>query len=138
MKNFVKELKEFAMKGSVVDLAVGVIIGGGFGKVVTSFVNDIIMPPIGVLMGGIKFSDWVIILKEKTVDVAGTISPAVNLNIGNFIQTCLDFTIVAVAIFAMIKLMNRMKKQKPAKGEEPTPVPEDIKLLTEIRDALKK
>lgn len=138
MKNFVKELKEFAMKGSVVDLAVGVIIGSAFGKVVSSLVSDIIMPPIGVLIGGIKFTDLVIVLKEKSIDAVGVVVPAVNLNIGNFIQSCLDFAIVAIAIFAMIKLMNRMKKQKPAKGEEPTPIPEDIKLLTEIRDALKK
>lgn len=127
MKNFVKELKEFAMKGSVVDLAVGVVIGSAFGKVVSSLVSDVIMPPIGVLVGGIKFTDIVIPLSET-----------VNLNIGNFIQSCFDFAIVAIAIFAMIKLMNRMKKQKPAPGEEPTPVPEDIKLLTEIRDALRK
>lgn len=138
MKNFVRELKEFAMKGSVVDLAVGVIIGSAFGKVVSSLVSDIIMPPIGVLIGGIKFTDLVIVLKEKSIDAAGVVVPAVNLSIGNFIQSCLDFAIVAIAIFAMIKLMNRMKKQKPAKGEEPTPIPEDIKLLTEIRDALKK
>ncbi len=138
MKNFVRELKEFAMKGSVVDLAVGVIIGSAFGKVVSSLVSDIIMPPIGVLIGGIKFTDLVIVLKEKSIDAVGVVVPAVNLNIGNFIQSCLDFAIVAIAIFAMIKLMNRMKKQKPAKGEEPTPIPEDIKLLTEIRDALKK
>jgi large conductance mechanosensitive channel len=127
MKNFTKELKEFAMKGSVVDLAVGVIIGGAFGKVVTSLVSDIIMPPIGVLIGGIKFTDIVI-----------PISDTVNINIGNFIQACFDFAVVAIAIFAMIKLINKMKRQKPALGEEPTPVPEDIKLLTEIRDSLKK
>lgn len=138
MKNFVKELKEFAMKGSVVDLAVGVIIGSAFGKVVSSLVSDVIMPSIGVLIGGIKFTDWVIVLKEKSLDAAGAIVPAVNLNIGNFIQSCFDFAIVAVAIFAMIKFMNRIKKQKPAKGEDPTPIPDDIKLLTEIRDILKK
>lgn len=138
MKNFVKELKEFAMKGSVVDLAVGVIIGGAFGKVITSLVNDIIMPPIGVLLGGMKFTDWVIVLKGEGLNAVGAVTPALNLNIGSFLQTCLDFAIVAVAIFAMIKLMNRIKKQKPAKGEEPAPVPDDVKLLTEIRDLLKK
>ncbi len=138
MKNFAKELKEFAMKGSVVDLAVGVVIGGAFGKVVSSLVSDVIMPSIGVLVGGIKFTDLVIVLKDKSIDAAGAVVPAVNLNIGSFIQSCFDFAIVAIAIFAMIKVMNHMKKRKPAPGEEPAPVPEDIKLLTEIRDALKK
>jgi large conductance mechanosensitive channel len=135
MKHFIRELKEFAVKGNVVDLAVGVIIGGAFGKVVSSLVSDIIMPPIGLLVGGMKFTDIVITLKKGGVNAAGTIVPAVTMNIGNFIQNCFDFLIVALAIFAMIKLMNRIRKQKPVEEKE---TPRDIQLLTEIRDLLKK
>ena len=127
MKNFAKELREFALKGNVVDLAVGVIIGGAFGKVVSSFVSDIIMPPIGLLIGGVNFSD----IKIKLNDT-------VNINIGNFLQTCLDFAIVAIAIFMMIKLINRVRKQNKTPEEKIAETPEDVKLLTEIRDLLKK
>lgn len=103
------EFKEFAMKGSVVDLAVGVVIGGAFGKIVTSLVNDVIMPPIGLLLGGVDFADKKILLKAA----AGT-SPAVTLNYGNFINAAVDFIIVAAAIFLVIKQMNRFKKPAPA------------------------
>ncbi len=127
MKNFTKELREFALKGNVVDLAVGVIIGGAFGKVVSSLVSDVIMPPIGLLIGGVNFSE----IKIKLNDT-------VNINIGSFLQTCLDFAIVAIAIFMMIKLINRLRKQKQTPEEKIAETPEDIKLLTEIRDLLQK
>jgi len=108
-----KEFKEFAMKGNVIDMAVGIIIGGAFGKIVTSFVNDVIMPPIGMLMGKVNFSDLAITLKEKSAD-----APAVVVKYGLFINTVIDFTIVAFAIFLVIKQMNRLKKTEPPK--EPT------------------
>ena len=123
-----KEFKEFAMKGNVVDLAVAVIIGTAFGKIVTSLVADVIMPPIGVLMGGMNFTDIKISLNET-----------VTLNIGNFIQVVVDFAIIAVAIFILVKVMNRMKNklekgEKAVKKDEPSK--EEV-LLTEIRDILK-
>ena len=123
-----EEFKEFAMKGNVVDLAVAVIIGTAFGKIVTSLVADVIMPPIGVLMGGMNFTDIKISLNET-----------VTLNIGNFIQVVVDFAIIAVAIFILVKVMNRMKNklekgEKAVKKDEPSK--EEV-LLTEIRDILK-
>lgn len=104
----VKEFKEFAMRGNVVDMAVGIIIGAAFGKIVTSLVNDVIMPPIGLLLGNVDFSNLVLTLKEKTAD-----SAAVTLNYGVFINTVLDFLIVAFAIFVLIKQVNRLKTKKP-------------------------
>jgi large conductance mechanosensitive channel len=125
------EFKAFAMRGNVVDMAVGVVIGGAFGKIVTSFVNDVLMPPIGVLVGGVNFSGIKLILKEAVGDVA-----AVTLNVGNFIQTIVDFTIIAFAIFLVVKGMNATKKpEAPAAPAEP---PADVKLLTEIRDLLSR
>jgi large conductance mechanosensitive channel len=110
-----KEFKEFAMRGNVVDMAVGIIIGAAFGKIVSSFVNDVIMPPIGLLLGNVDFSQLAITLKEKTAA-----SEAVTLNYGVFINTVLDFVIVAFAIFIMIKQMNRFKKKEEAPVAEPT------------------
>ncbi len=128
-----KEFKEFAMKGNVVDMAVGIIIGGAFGKIVSSLVADVIMPPIGVLMGGVDFTSLKLILKAAHGDVA-----AVTLNYGQFIQTTLDFVIVAFAIFMMIKGMNNLKKkEEEAPAEPPKPSNEEV-LLSEIRDLLKK
>ena len=127
-----QEFKEFAMKGNVVDLAVGVIIGGAFGKIVTSFVGDVVMPLIGLLAGGVDFTKLGITLKEAVDDK----TPAVMLNYGNFIQTVFDFTIVAFAIFMAIKMMNKLKKEKPAPEAPPEPTKEEV-LLTEIRDLLK-
>jgi large conductance mechanosensitive channel len=127
-----QEFKEFAMKGNVVDLAVGVIIGGAFGKIVTSFVGDVVMPLIGLLAGGVDFTKLGITLKEAVDDK----TPAVMLNYGNFIQTVFDFTIVAFAIFMAIKMINKMKKEKPAPEAPPAPTKEEV-LLTEIRDLLK-
>jgi len=129
----VKEFKEFAMKGSVVDLAVGVIIGGAFGKIVTSFVNDILMPPLGMLLGGMDF-------KELKLTMAAAVgeTPAVTLNYGMFIQNVIDFLIIAMAIFLAIKAMNSTKKkQEEAPAAPPAPTA-DQTLLTEIRDLLKE
>lgn len=126
-----QEFKEFAMKGNVVDLAVGVIIGGAFGKIVSSLVADVIMPPIGVLMGGVDFTKLGVTLKEAVDDK----TPAVVLHYGNFIQAIVDFTIVAFAIFMAIKLMNKLKKETPP--EAPAAPPAQEVLLTEIRDILK-
>lgn len=146
MKKYLKEFQEFAVKGNVVDLAVAVVIGGAFGKIVSSFVADIIMPPLGLLMGGINFSDIKIVLK-KAVEAANgaVVTPSVSINIGLFLQNILDFLIVAVAIFFMVKLIGRLKtrlKSIVAEGEKKA---EEIKLLTkdqellgEIRDLLKR
>jgi large conductance mechanosensitive channel len=132
----VDEFKAFAMKGNVVDMAVGIIIGAAFGKIVTSIVNDIIMPPIGLLIGGVNFKDLQIVMKAA-VDT----NPAVTLNYGNFLQVVFDFLIVAMAVFMVIKAMNAAKKKEDAKPEAPPapPVPtKEETLLTEIRDLLKK
>ncbi len=131
--SIIKEFKAFAMKGNVIDMAVGIVIGAAFGKIVTSFVNDIIMPPIGLLIGGVDFKDLKIVLKEAF----GT-NPAVTLNYGNFLQITFDFLIIAFAVFMAIKAMNSLKKKQEAAPEvPPTPSNQEI-LLTEIRDLLKK
>ena len=137
--SFAKEFRDFAMRGNVVDMAVGIIIGGAFGKIVTSVVNDLIMPPIGLLVGGMKFSDLKVTLKDAVVDSAGeTVSAAVSLNYGNFIQTTVDFLIIAAAIFAIIKFMNSLKRKEEVKATPPPGPTKDQELLTEIRDLLKK
>lgn len=131
-----QEFKDFAVKGNVVDMAVGVIIGAAFGKIVSSFVGDVIMPPLGVVIGGVDFTNLSITLKEA-VDK----TPAVTLNYGKFIQSIFDFTIIAFAIFMAVKLLNSLKKQKPeeeaAPAEPPPPSNEEL-LLAEIRDLLKR
>jgi large conductance mechanosensitive channel len=132
-----KEFKDFAMRGNVVDMAVGIIIGGAFGKIVSSLVNDIIMPPIGLMIGGVDFSDLKINLKQASVDAAGNAVAEVTLNYGAFIQTAIDFTIVAFAIFMMIKAMNSLKKKEEEKPSAPPAPPKEEVLLTEIRDLLK-
>ncbi|MFZ5430952.1 MAG: large-conductance mechanosensitive channel protein MscL [Bacteroidota bacterium] len=129
-----KEFKDFAMKGNVVDLAVAVVIGGAFGKIVTSVVNDVIMPPIGLLLGGVDFSELKILLKAATAE-----TEAVTLNYGAFINTVIDFLIVAFAIFMVIKGINATKKKQPAPPPPPPPAPsKEETLLTEIRDLLAK
>lgn len=131
--SFVKEFREFAMRGNVVDMAVGVIIGGAFGKIVSSLVGDIFMPILGILTGGVDFKDLKITLAEAVGE-----TPAVTLNYGAFIQNVFDFIIIAFAIFMMIKALNKLKK--PVEEETPAlaePSAEE-KLLTEIRDLLKK
>jgi large conductance mechanosensitive channel len=132
-----KEFKEFAMKGNVIDLAVAVIIGGAFGKIVTSLVSDVIMPPIGMLVGGIDFSNLVATIKPEMVLESGEAVAAVTINYGMFINTVIDFLIVALAIFVVIKMMSSMKKKEEEKPAEPAG-PTEIELLTEIRDSLKK
>ena len=124
------EFKEFAMRGNVVDMAVGIVIGGAFGKIVSSFVDDVLMPPIGALLGGVDFTGLSATLVEASGDAA-----AVTLNYGNFIQTVVDFTIIAFAIFMVIKAMNSMKQEE--EPEEDSGPSEDIQLLTEIRDSLR-
>ena len=144
---FISEFKEFAMRGNEVDMAVGVVIGGAFGKIVTSAVNDIIMPPIAMLMGNVNFSDLSLVLKDAQAEVineAGEVvqaaTEAITWNYGAFIQNIIDFLIVAFCIFLLIKGINKLKKEE--KAEEPAPAaPEptaEEKLLTEIRDLLAK
>jgi large conductance mechanosensitive channel len=133
-----QEFKEFAVKGNMVDLAVGIIIGGAFGKVVSSIVSDVLMPPLGYLIGGINFTDIKIHLKAPAIDLAGKAAQEVTINIGNFIQSLVDFTIIAFAVFLMVKAINQMhKKQAEAPAAPPVPTPQEV-LLTEIRDLLKK
>ena len=129
------EFKEFAMRGNVIDLAVGVMIGAAFGKIVTALVDKVIMPPLGLLIGGVDFAKLGIVLKEATVDAAGKEVPAVVLAYGEFINAVVQFVIVAFAIFLVVKAINRLHK-KPA--EAPAATPEDILLLREIRDAVCK
>jgi len=134
-----QEFKEFAMRGNVVDMAVGIIIGAAFGKIVSSFVNDVLMPPIGTLIGGTDFTGLKIVLKGGVIEGGKVVAAPVTLNYGNFIQVIIDFLIVAFAIFMMIKLMNSMKKKEVKAVEAVTPPPTaEEKLLTEIRDLLKK
>lgn len=131
--SFIKEFKEFAVRGNVIDMAVGVVIGSAFGKIVSSLVSDVMMPVIGVITGGVNFTDFKIVLKEAHEEVA-----AVTLNYGSFIQTTIDFIIIAFCIFVAIKAINKLKREKPKAEEAPKEPSEDIKLLREIRDALKK
>ena len=130
--SILKEFKEFAVKGNAVDMAVGIIIGASFGKIISSLVADVVMPPIGVLVGGVDFTKLAITLKEAVGDV-----PAVTLKYGNFIQTVVDFTIIAFAIFMVVKLINKLKKQEAAAPVAPPEPTKEELLLTEIRDLLK-
>ena len=133
MKKFLEEFKAFAMRGNVLDMAVGVVIGGAFGKITTSLVNDIIMPLISMLTGGIDFSSWKWVLKAAEGDAA-----EVAVNFGNFIAVVLDFVIIAFAVFCMVKAINKFhKKKEEAPAAPPEPSAEE-KLLTEIRDLLKE
>lgn len=131
--SILKEFREFAVKGNVVDMAVGVIIGGAFGKIVSSLVNDVIMPPIGMLIGGVDFKDLAIVLKEAQGEVE-----AVTLKYGAFIQNVFDFLIIAMAVFGMVKLLNSMKKAPVEEPEAPAEPTAEEKLLIEIRDLLAK
>jgi large conductance mechanosensitive channel len=129
----VKEFKEFAMRGNVVDMAIGIVLGAAFGKIVSTFVSSVLMPPIGLLLGGVDFSQLMIVLKEATEE-----AEAVAISYGTFLNTVIDFVIIAFAIFLVVKGMNKMKKKEE---EKPAPPPEPSKeevLLTEIRDALRK
>lgn len=128
-----QEFKAFAMRGNVVDMAVGIIIGGAFGKIVSSFVSNVIMPPIGLLLGGVDFSDLAFTLKAAEEG-----QPAVMLKYGMFINTVIDFIIIAFAIFLVIKAMNTLKKKEVEKPAAAAELPAEVKLLTEIRDLLQK
>ncbi|ACZ78537.1 MULTISPECIES: large-conductance mechanosensitive channel protein MscL [Dickeya] len=131
--SLIKEFREFAMRGNVVDLAVGVIIGAAFGKIVSSLVSDIIMPPLGLLIGGVDFKQFHWVLRETQGNLA-----AVSINYGTFIQNIFDFVIVAFAIFMAIKLMNKLRRTQQEQPSTPPKVTAEEKLLTEIRDLLKQ
>ncbi|MEJ2107741.1 MAG: large-conductance mechanosensitive channel protein MscL [Acidiferrobacteraceae bacterium] len=128
-----KEFREFAVKGNVVDMAVGIIIGAAFGKIVSSLVGDVVMPPIGVVLGGVDFSSLVVTIKQATEG-----APAVVISYGKFIQTIVNFTIVAFAMFIVIKSINAMKRKEEEAPKAPAEPPAQEKLLTEIRDLLKQ
>jgi large conductance mechanosensitive channel len=133
---FIDDFKVFVMRGNVIDMAVGVIMGGAFGKIVSSLVSDVIMPPIGLLVGGVNFTDLKWQIKSAAVDpVTNEVIPAVTLNYGNFLQNTLDFLIIAFSIFVVIKLLSKMKRKKEEVAP-PAPSKEEV-LLTEIRDILK-
>lgn len=136
----IKEFKEFALKGNVMDMAVGVVIGGAFGKIVSSLVADIIMPLVGALLGNVDFTKLAVTLRQAVMEGEEVIRPAVTLTYGNFIQTAVDFLIIAICIFFVLKGINKMGKKKEEPAPEPAEpvVPEDIQLLREIRDSLKK
>ena len=142
MKNFFNEFRAFAMRGNVIDMAVGVVIGGAFGKITTSIVNDIIMPLISMLTGGINFSEWKWVLKEAVLDAEGAVATAeVAVNFGNTIAIILDFIIIAFAVFCMVKALNNLHRKKEEPAPEPAPEepagPTQEELLAEIRDLLK-
>ena len=128
------EFKEFAMRGNAIDLAVGVVIGAAFGKIVTALVDNVIMPPIELLIGGVDFADWAWTLKEASVDAAGNPVAAVSIGIGTFLNAVIQFLIVAFAIFIAVKAMNRLSRKEEPAPAAPT---EDVLLLREIRDSLK-
>jgi len=137
--SFKSELKEFLMRGSVVDMAVGIVIGAAFGKIVTSFVNDILMPPIALLFGQGQFAELKVVLREAVMNGADVVTPTITWNYGAFIQAVVDFLIIGTAIFFVIKAINSMKRKKeeaPAPETAPEPTKEEL-LLTEIRDLLK-
>lgn len=140
MKKMLQEFKTFAMRGNVVDMAVGIIIGGAFGKIVSSVVGDLIMPAVGLLVGGVNFTDLKIVMKDAVLEGDKVITPEVSLNYGNFIQVVFDFLIIAFAVFLLIKGINALnrKKEAPAAPATPPAPPADVQLLTEIRDLLKK
>ncbi len=144
MKKFFSDFKEFAMKGNVVDMAVGVIIGAAFGKIVTSLVNDIIMPVVGVLTGGTNFSEYKFVIQKAVMDGTEVITPEVAITWGAFVQTIVDFLIIAFCIFVAIKFISNLRRDKAAEvaaeaeaAADPEPTKEEV-LLTEIRDLLKQ
>ncbi len=138
--SLVKEFKEFAVKGNAVDMAVGIIVGAAFGKIVTSIVNDVIMPPIGKLLGGVDFTGLFLNLGSETYATLADAKAAgaATLNYGAFLQTVVDFIIVAFAVFMLVKGINSLRKKEEAAPAEPPAPPEDVVLLREIRDALQK
>lgn len=136
---FIQEFRTFAMKGNVIDMAVGIIIGGAFGKIVSSLVADIIMPPIGLLIGGVKFESLKLLIKHPHMDEAsGKMTEAISINYGNFMEATFDFLIIAFSIFVFIKMINNLKKKQAEAPTVPTPPSKEEVLLTEIRDLLKE
>lgn len=139
MGKFLSDFKDFAMRGNVVDMAVGVIIGGAFGKIISSLVDDIIMPVVGLATGGMDFKDLKVTLKDPVLDAAGAVTQeAVTWNYGMFIQNIVDFLIVAFCIFMAIRVMQKFRKKEEEKAAEPEKPAPDVELLTEIRDLLKQ
>ena len=145
MKKFMEEFKAFAMRGNVLDMAVGVVIGGAFGKITASLVNDIIMPLVSILTGGVDFSSWKWVLKEAVMEGSEVVDPEIAVNFGNLISVILDFIIIAFAVFCMVKAINKMHDKlskpepeaEPETEEDPEPTKEEL-LLAEIRDLLKE
>ena len=141
MKKFMEEFKAFAMRGNVLDMAIGVVIGGAFGKITTSLVNDIIMPLVSILTGGVDFSAWKWVLKEAVMEGSEVVDPEIAVNFGNLISVILDFILIAFAVFCMVKAINKMhdklSKHEPEPEDEPEPTKEEL-LLAEIRDLLKE
>ena len=137
--NFINDFKAFVMRGNVVDMAVGIIMGAAFGKIVSSLVSDIIMPVVGVLLGGVNFSDLTFTLYKAVTDASGAvIEPEVVLNYGNFIQVTVDFLIISFAIFMMIKVIGQVQRKKEEAPTTPAAPSEEVQLLTQIRDLLDK
>ena len=135
--SMLSEFKKFAMRGNVIDLAVGVVIGAAFGKIVSVLVDQVIMPPIGLLIGGVDFSSLVFTIKSAGVNAAGEAVPAVVIGYGNFINALVQFTIVAFAIFMVVKAINSMQAKEPEAPSKPAQLSAEAKLLTEIRDSLR-
>lgn len=140
MKKTLQEFKTFALRGNVIDMAVGIIIGGAFGKIVSSLVSDLLMPVLGLLIGGIHFNNLKFVIKQAVIEDGKTVSPEVAINYGNFIQVTIDFLIIALSIFILIKLISKLsfKKAEEDKAAPPPSPPADIVLLTEIRDLLRE
>ena len=141
MGKFIEEFKEFAIKGNVMDMAVGVVVGGAFGKIVTSLVSDIIMPLVGAITGGLNFTDWKWVIREAVMEGENVVKPELALTWGNFLQVIFDFIIIALSIFLVIKGINKLKRTKEEPAPEPEPEapagPTQEELLSEIRDLLK-
>ena len=139
MKKTLEEIKAFALRGNVVDMAGGIIIGGAFGKIVSSLVSDILMPVLGLLIGGIHFNELKFVIKSAVVEGGKVVSPEVSVNYGNFIQVTVDFVIIAFSIFVLVKVISKLsfKKAEEEKAAPPPPPPANVQLLTEIRDILK-
>jgi len=134
--SFLREFKEFALRGNVIDMAVGVIVGGAFGKIITSLVSDMLMPVVSLITSKTEFSNMQFVLKPATIEPGGKTLPPVAIHYGNFIQSSVDFIIVAFCVFLLVQLVNKIARQTP-KSEEPLPLSSEEKLLSEIRDLLK-
>ena len=137
MKKFFEEFKAFAMRGNVIDLAVGIIIGSAFSKITNSLVNDIIMPAVSIFLGGIDFTDWKLVLKQAVLENGQEVSAAISINYGTFLSTVIDFIILAFAIFCMVKAINRLHRKEIEQEPAPAEPSAQEKLLSEIRDLLK-